>query len=265
MTTPALLRPLLRGLQPLALAAACLAAGLANPAHAGLVARDLDGNGATAEAYYDTTLGITWLRDVSTLHTAYALPQLMDYATVTTALSAFNADTALGFGYSGWRLPTAAGVHLIGGAGCQFGLNGSTDCGENVNTASSELASMFHDTLGNVSWRDTGGTPRPGTQGSDWGLVNVADFTDLDGVGFWTSTTSYRLIFGLQQTGQVVFDMRTGAQSIAAPTGLRAAWLVHDGDIGQALAAGPGQSVPLPGSLSLAALGLALLAARRQR
>jgi hypothetical protein len=35
---------------------------MVTPAQAGLQARDLDGNGIT-DAFYDTTLNITWLRD----------------------------------------------------------------------------------------------------------------------------------------------------------------------------------------------------------
>ena len=245
-----------------ALAALAASAAITSfPANAALVARDLDGHAGTAEAYFDPALGITWMRDLGTLHTAYGLAPLTSYASVTTALAAFNADAALNFGFSGWRLPGAGGVHTIGGAGCQFGVNGSTDCGDNVNTASSELASMFHDTLGNLSWRDTSGVARPGSQGTDWGLVNTDDFVGLDEIGYWTGTTSYRLIFGMPQHGQVVFDMRNGSQSVVAPTASLAAWLVHDGDIGSAVTSV--SAVPLPGTLGLAALGLVLLARRR--
>lgn len=248
-------------LQPLALAATALALSL--PATAALVARNLDGDTSTAEAYYDTTLGITWLRDTDTLHTALGLSPLADYASVTAALAAFNANAAFNFGFSGWRLPGADGVHTIGGAGCQSGFNGSTDCGDNVDTASSELASMFHDTLGNLSRRDTTGSPRAGSAGIDWGLVNTADFVGLDDVVYWSGTSSYRLIFGMPQVGQVVFDMRNGSQALNATSSLRAAWLVHEGDIGSAVVATA--AVPQPGSLGLAALGLALLARRRAR
>lgn len=256
-----------RALRPLALAAAA-AAVLATslPATAALVARNLDGDTSTAEAYFDTTLGITWLRDTDRLANVYGLATTMSYAAATTALAAFNADSALNFGYSGWRLPGASGVHLIGGAGCQFGFGGSSDCGENVDTASSELASMFHDTLGNLSWRDTTGSPRAGIPGVDFGLVDTEDFTDLTAVGYWSGTTSYRLIFGVPQNGQVVFNLGNGTQGISVPTALNAAWLVHDGDIGGAVVPAAG-AVPLPGSLGLAALGLAalgpLLARRR--
>jgi hypothetical protein len=250
---------ILRTLRPLALAATACIASL--PATAALVARNLDGDASTAEAYHDTTLGITWLRDTDLLANRYGLGTTMSYAAATTALAAFNADASLNLGFAGWRLPGATGVHTLGGAGCQFGVNGSTDCGENVNTTSSELASMFHDTLGNLSWRDTTGAVRPGSAGTDFGLVDTADFLDLAAVGYWSGTTSYRLIFGAPQHGQVVFRLSDGSQSINAPTALNAAWLVHGGDIGTAVV--PAAAVPLPGSLSLAALGLVLLARRR--
>ncbi len=243
----------------LALATATLLA--ATTAQAALLARNLDADATTTEAYFDTTLGITWLRDTDALHTGLGLASLLDYASVTSALAAFNGSTALSYGFSGWRLPGANGVHTIGGAGCQFGVNGSTDCGENVDTTSSELASMFHDTLGNLSWRDTTGAARAGSAGTDWGLVNTGEFVGLDEVIYWSSTSSYRLIFGLPQAGQVVFDMRNGTQSINTTGSLRAAWLVHDGDIGSAVTTAG--AVPLPGTLGLAALGLVLLARRR--
>jgi hypothetical protein len=243
----------------LALATATLLA--TTGAQAGLVARNLDGDASTAEAYFDTTLGITWLRDTDALHTGLGLASLLDYASVTTALAAFNSIVTLNFGHSGWRLPGAMGVHTIGGAGCQTGFSGSTDCGENVDTASSELASMFHDTLGNLSWRDTTGAARAGSAGVDWGLVNTGDFIGLDETLYWSGTNSYRLIFGTPQFGQVVFDMRNGTQAINSITSQRAAWLVHDGDIGTAV--NSVSAVPLPGTLGLAALGLVLLARRR--
>lgn len=264
MTSPALLHALLRGLQPLALAAACLAAGLANPAHAGLVARDLDGNGATAEAYHDTTLGITWMRDTRYRGTLGAAAGPVGYASAQAVVAAFNADMAGNYGYTGWRLPQAGGVHTIGGPGCQFGAAGNTDCGDNVDVASSELAHLFHVDLGNRSWRDTSGQSRPGVAGVDWGLVNSGDF-EIDAAGYWTSTTSYRLIFNVQQTGQVVFNAATGTQAVNAPSAAHGIWLVHDGDIGNPLASGPALAVVVPGSLSLAALGLVLVAARRRR
>lgn len=234
--------------------------------HASLIARNLDSNAATVEAYYDSSLGITWMRDVNYLATATPgmVPTgYVSYLDAMTALSTFNTNSAFNFGWSNWRLPTAMGVHTIGGAGCQTGFNGSTDCGFNVNTASSELAFMFHNNLGNLSSRDSTGNLRPGNSGVDFGLANSADFINLETGRYWSETASYRLIFSTPVNGQVTFDFADGSQSITAPTTSSRgfAWLVHDGDVGGAVV----QAVPEPGSIALAGLALLALAGSSRR
>ena len=246
----------------LALAASLLLTG-AN-AHATLVARNLDADTSTAEAYYDTSQGITWMRDTQALSQALGLGSTnFSYADALGHLAAFNANGSVNHGFSQWRLPGAGGVHTIGGAGCQFGFNGSTDCGSNVDVASSELAHLFHTTLGNLSQRDSNGTFRPGSAGVDWGLVDSGDFDHLMGGAYWMGTTSYRLIFNLPQHGQVTFNLLDGSQGILSPTGQARAWLVHDGDIGSDVTSVL-NAVPLPGTLPLAALALLALARRRR-
>ena len=248
----------------LALAACTLLTSVG--AHATLVARNLDADSTTAEAYYDTSLGITWMRDTQALSHALGLSSQTDnYANVLGHLAAFNANGNVNHGFSQWRLPGASGVHTIGGAGCQVGFNGSTDCGSNVDVASSELAHLFHATLGNTSQRDGSGNFRPGTAGIDWGLADEGDFDNLIAGTYWTGTTSYRLIFNMPQTGQVTFNLYDGTQGILSPTGQARAWLVHDGDIGGVVTSALNVSaVPLPGTLALAALGLLALARRRR-
>ena len=239
------------------------------PAQATLVARDLDGNPVTVEAYYDAAQHITWMRDRN--HLAQVTPGLVptgyvNWADGDAAIAALNANAAAGYGLSGWRMPTANGVASIGGPGCQVGFNGSTDCGSNVDTASSELAYMFHVHLGNLSQRDTTGAVRAGSFGVDFGLVNDEDFLNLETGRYWSSTDSFRLIFGAPLNGKVSFDFSDGSQSVFAPTtGTRGfVWLVHDGDVGSAIGSQI-NAVPEPAALTLAGVSLLALWGMRRR
>ena len=116
-----------------------------------LQARDLDGNLSNgAEAYYDTALNITWLADAFQARTSgyQARPYYGAGDSLVWELAVEWADNLVLYGINDWRLPRAFDT---GTPGCANLLQGG-ECGSNVDPASSELAHMFHVTLGNISY-----------------------------------------------------------------------------------------------------------------
>ncbi|GMQ84374.1 MAG: hypothetical protein BMS9Abin06_1165 [Gammaproteobacteria bacterium] len=134
--------------------------------------RDFDGNTSTIEAYYDTTLDITWLTDANA-------NGLMTWDAANTWAASLDVN-----GVTGWRLPTMMDT---GPSGCDYAFTG-TDCGYNVQTGSaaitvySEIASLFYDTLGNLAYYDTSGTSAQ----SGWGLTNTGPFNNVQSGYYWS-------------------------------------------------------------------------------
>lgn len=141
--------------------------------------RDLNGD-SVADAFYDTTLDVTWLRDAKGKG-----PMNWDAANTWAA----GLDV---YGVKGWRLPTMID---IGKPGCNFSLSGGKDCGYNVLTKSgdltkyekgqkvySEMAHLFYVTLGNKAYYapGTGDWPQPG-----WGLSNTGSFQNMQSSAYW--------------------------------------------------------------------------------
>lgn len=160
-----------------AVAAACaLAAGLAQAAgvpgqgtwETTLLPRDIDGDTVT-DAFYDTALDITWLRDANV------------NGTMVWNDAQSWVNTLVVGGVGGWRLPTMVDT---GAPGCDFSYSGGTDCGQNVDTATSEMAHLYYVTLGNKAYYDISGSgPQPG-----WGLTNTGGFQNLQPNGYWSGT-----------------------------------------------------------------------------
>jgi PEP-CTERM motif len=207
-----------------------------------LQGRDLDGNSSNGfEAYYDTSLDITWLADV-------------DYANTSRGLYPFDGMTwseakswAAGLSLNGvdsWRLPKIVDT---GPVGCDFNYAG-TDCGYNVDTSKSELAHMFYVTLGNQGMYTTAGTLRV-----VFPPANTGPFSNLEALAFWSGTehaapyTNYAWYFG-------AYD---GKQNKEYKDFVFNAWAVHDGDVG---------AVPEPSAWLLAMSGIVIAGlARRHR
>jgi len=141
-----------------------------------LLGRDINLNAVVATDVsavylYDTTLNVTWLRD------AFALGY-GDWNTVTTR--AANLTTGSGGNtISNWRLPTMIDT---GTPGCNFSANG-TDCGWNPATSTSEMASLFYNTLGNKANYNTSGAVQTG-----YGLTNAGSFQNMQSGVYWLGT-----------------------------------------------------------------------------
>lgn len=240
---------------------------------ASLLARDFAGNGAGIDAYYDSVLDLTWLRDANLAKTSGVdTDGFMSF----TEANDWAASLSL-FGGENWRLPAVTPVN--GGSFNEtFTNNGSSDVGYSAVGRAwgthSELGYMSYVHLGNPGFyiSDDENPERFGLEGTV--LVNPA-WQGLDGlnpgpfvnvaerpagvglVPYWTSTPFFEdawyleFNYGLQWYFDFGFDV----------PGAGLAWAVHDGDlIGPAV-------VPVPPALPLfgGALAAMLAWARRSR
>lgn len=249
------------------LAAAVALGTIPLSSQAALLGRDLNGSPGSIEAYYDTALDITWLADANLAATnTFGVSGItgtgqMDWATANAWIAAMNTANYLGI--SSWRLPN---MFDIGGDGCTVysytSYNGG-DCGYNVVSTgpqASELASLYHATLGNLAYYDTSGTPNYG--GSPH-IQATGPFQNLGNTLYWygqsTVTDSSGNNWGEPAFNAWYFGMPSGGQRPIDMTQVSTmtAWAVFDGDI-QA-------TVPVPGAVWLLGSALGLLGALRQR
>lgn len=122
---------------------------------------------------YDDVLDVTWAQNANINGKAQWANQVAWAAGYSQTHSVYGT-------FDDWRLPT---VTDTGTSGCDSAYTG-TDCGYNVDTSTSEMASLFYDTLGNLSFYDTGGSsPQAG-----WGLTNTGPFTNLQSNSYWSGT-----------------------------------------------------------------------------
>lgn len=173
------------------IASMLVAAGLASgAAHATLEGRNLDGNLATFEAYYDTVLDITWLADANyALTSGYDADGLMDWSQATNwAANLSFYDPVTHQTYADWRLPT---VEPVNGVSFNYSssLDGSTDYGSNITSPQSELAYMYYVNLGNRSNFTPAGTGSGcWVSSSDTCLDNVGPFSNLQPDAYWSES-----------------------------------------------------------------------------
>ena len=202
-----------KALSALLLAATLTIAGL--DANAALLPRDFDGDGLV-DAYYDTALNITWLRD-------WGASGQLTWAQAVAWASALNVG-----GVSGWRLPN---ISDTGNAGCDFSTAGGTDCGYNVDTKTSEMARLWYVTLGNLAFC-AAGDANCNLQGSGqtgWGLINKGPFQNMQPSTYWSGTQ-----YAPDVASAWNFSTEDGSQDSDAKTQLFYAVAVHDGDVAPA-------------------------------
>lgn len=209
-----------------------------------LLGRDINRNAVDASSIsavylYDTSRDITWLKNANA-----------NGAMIWSAAVGWAAGLSMGSGTNvidDWRLPTLVDT---GTPGCNFSLAGGTDCGFNVLTASSEMAHLWYDELGNkaVCTPGTSCIMQPGS-----GLTNTGNFLNMQSHVYWSG-----LEYAPNTVGAWLFNSLNGVQDATSKYGLFYALAVRPGDV---LAA----TVPEPGTLVLAALALAGLGFGRRR
>jgi hypothetical protein len=233
------------------------AAGLATllasgAAHAALQGRDLNGSVGSFEAYYDTDLDITWLADANYAKTSgYDADGRMSWAAANTwaaQLSFYNPLTNETI--DDWRLPTTTDT---GAAGCQFAYTG-TDCGYNVNPASSEMAHLYFVELGNLSYYTTTGAVSgayAGGSNPNSTLDNVGPFINFRSDFYWSGTE-----YAPNPSGAWVFFTSYGSQGSIDKTVNFYALAVRPGDVA---------AVPEAETYALMLAGLGLIGWRARR
>ncbi len=205
-----------------------------------LQGRDLDGNAATYEAYYDTALDITWLAD--TTAAGYR-----GWADANTWAAGLDVN-----GVTGWRLPTLSPVN-----GTSFNqtqsADGTTDRGyaatttdgtdggwrDGSGTAVSEMGHMYYVTLGNLGACDPTLPYCTGQSGS--GLSNTGPFSNLqEDNSYWYDTE-----FDFFSTWGFLFN--GGEQTLIPTFTSLSVWAVRSGDV---------SAVPVPAAVWLFGSGL---------
>lgn len=196
--------------------------------------QEVAADAASAVYLYDTTLNVTWLRDANK-------NGLMDWntamgwaANLVTGSDSNKIDD--------WRLPTMADAT----AGCNWSYGG-TNCGYNPDPSTSEMASLFFNTLGNKSYYNTSGVYQTG-----WGLTNTGSFQNMQSYYYWLGTeyAPYTLnawLFGTTSGGQVFYGKNGQLYALA----------VRPGDVMAA--------VPEPETYMMLLLGLGAVGALSRR
>ena len=221
-----------------------------------LQGRDLDGNLATFEAYYDTALDITWLANANHGvggHYDWAdgfNDGLMTWANANAWAASLNP---YGSGVTGWRLPAVSPVDGTTADDASLSYIGTEDLGYNVSapgtafagSTASELAHLFYNTLGNKGYCDpTTSTVSNCVSQPGYGLYNTGPFSNVQAARYWSATE-----FAPSTSNAWGFINYRGSQFSLDKTNRIHVWAVHAGDVGTS-------AVPVPPAAWLLASGL---------
>ncbi len=191
---------------------------------------------AGGEYLYDTTLNVTWLRNANANG-----GMNWDSATTWAAnLTTGSGNTAI----DDWRLPTMAA-----NPDPRSSFNGSTASGSNVPGSSSEMASLFFDTLGNISMVNTSG------YSMGFQSLNTGSFENMKYDAYWLGTEYAPTPFAAWS-----FFTSYGSQGLSTKEQPFYAMAVRTGDVLT--------PVPEPETYAMLLAGLALMggiARRRNR
>ena len=207
---------------------------------------------------YDDVLNLTWLQNAN-----YGAGSSYDNGSSTTdgLMTWVNAvtwadtlvyhDSVRNVNYSDWRLPTMIDT---GTSGCNY-ANSGTDCGYNVDTATSEMAHLYFVSLGNQSYTTTTGANSGYAGGANPNstLDNVGPFINLQSYAYWSG-----LGYAPDSDEAWFFYTDIGAQLSNVKINGYYAWAVRPGDV----AAVPEADTWV---MLLVGLGLVGVAARRRR
>jgi hypothetical protein len=129
-------------------AATAAATLLAGAAQAALQDRDLNGDTVT-DAFYDTDLDITWLRDAN-------VNGQMDWATAVSWAGGFSFG-----GYSDWRLPASDACDQFNCTGSEMGHLYYVELGNTAGLAGANNFGDFQNLQSRAFWSGTEYAPQP--------------------------------------------------------------------------------------------------------